>query len=83
MASPKHGTPARYNKHWRDGEPACEPCLRAWRERTREYQRKRRKNPEALVKDKKHNLAQSRALWRLAHRFPGLFKRYLKEELEK
>lgn len=83
MASAKHGTPSGYKKHRTKGEPACEPCLGAWRVVSREAIRKRRSDPAKRALDNARNKANSRALWRLAQRFPRLFQRYLKEELAK
>lgn len=37
----KCGTTAGYIRHWRAGEPPCEPCLAAWRERSGNERRKR------------------------------------------
>lgn len=39
--------------------------------------------PDLQRRHRKRNKARSRALVRLAHRFPGVFGRYYREELEK
>lgn len=58
----EHGTPARWLKHYRDGDEPCEPCNIA----RREYQKTRVRKPETEAT--KENRRRHSRLWYRAAR---------------
>jgi hypothetical protein len=72
----KCGTTSAYRQHWRKGEEPCAPCRLAWNAYMRGY----RKTPAARAAATAYNTARTRALERLAKRYPNVFYTYLTEE---
>lgn len=74
------GTYAGYNRHYRLGEPQCEPC----REARRRYQRQRvAKHGGKTASEALTASARYHAMARLARKFPLEFRAFYQEELER
>jgi len=71
----KHGTRAGFQTHYRRGDTPCDECRQA----DRDYQALHRKRSQ---KYRIRNRARSRALQRLARRYPVEFRSLLIEELK-
>src|SRR6185295_15736236 len=73
------GTHAAYQRHRRNGEPACVECLAA----NAEYTRQIRTDP-AIVRDQmQRSNARIKALRRLAQEYPERYQQLATEELTK
>lgn len=79
VAATRCGTYAGYQEHKRYGEATCDDCKRA----NREYQAARRRTkPDAREADRRQNVCQGRALWKLAKLHPGQFQALVQIELD-
>ena len=75
----KCGTYGGYQKHRRQGEPACEPCRKANANYHRGY---RASGAEPYLKSLEVEKARTRALYRLAERHPVEFAALFADEKE-
>lgn len=74
---PRHGTDAGYQRHRKDGEPACGLCRTA----RADLMRERRKNPIERLRARHVSKAGGRATWRLVAEHRDEYERYYAEEL--
>lgn len=74
------GTYGGYQRHTRTGERPCEPCREANRAYMAAY---RNTNPAYAALNAAQNAARSRALWRLADRYPRVFQRFYEAEMRR
>lgn len=76
----RHGTYAGYQQHRRAGERACDPCMAASREYTRQHRANR--DPQKSAREAARSKARQRALWRLTALHPEEFNRLTVEEMQ-
>lgn len=76
----EHGTNARYQKHYRDGEEACDPCKAARRERSR---LRPPPTPEQRARKSRLERQYYAAMTELRRRYPGEYLRILNEIQER
>lgn len=76
----EHGTAARYQKHKRDGEEACQECKDGW---NANQKRLFAENPKVLEDEKKRKRAVGRAQSRLRKVFRVEYEVFYQEELAK
>lgn len=74
---PRHGTPAGYRAHRKEGKRACRPCLNA----QSAYMQSRRATPAFRKRERQRNAAAARAVWRLADLHRDEYERLYVEEL--
>lgn len=72
----EHGTDRGYRQHYKLGEPPCEPCMQAMRDRSRA----RRQSPAGAA-DRAYTRARGRALERLKDLYPLDFEVLMGREL--
>lgn len=73
----EHGTIARYQKHYRDGESACDACKVAAYAYKREHERW---SPERLASMRAHARRRYAAVKALIAMHPGDFQRLLTQQ---
>ena len=71
------GTPAGYEAHWRNDEPACDECRQAHAERSRRY--RARRSPATRERHNARQKARRDALEQLAYEYPERFAELLAE----
>jgi hypothetical protein len=72
------GTPAGYQRHRRRNEQPCDDCRVANAAYMRDF---RQRKPEFAAKARASSNARSRAVWRLAARYPDEYRQLLREEI--
>ena len=77
LVTMEHGTGAAYQRHRRAGETPCQECRDARAVYIREY---RARHPHFVAEQRENVTARGRALTRLKHRYPAVYKRLYIEE---